>query len=165
MTEWTFDFDWSKPPLSLNYRMHHMQAAKLTKEIRGLICTRAAHLPVMRRCEVSLTWFVNTRTRRDDENPVPTLKALCDGIVDAGIVPDDTNEFMKKLMPVIVYRRGEPASMRLTIRDIGEENDYPGNRPAVSSRGLLLASYARNCVEVRLRADSKAQVDRIGLRS
>lgn len=120
-TEWDFDFDWTKPPLSLNYRMHHMQAAKLTKEIRGLICHLARHLPDMGRCEVTLTWFVNTRTKRDDENPVPTLKALCDGLVDAGIVPDDTNQYMKKNMPVIEYRKGQPAMMRLNVRDIGEE--------------------------------------------
>lgn len=119
--EWSFDFDWTKPPLSLNYRMHHMQAAKLTKEIRRLIHSLARDIPDLQRCEVTLTWFVNTRTRRDDENPVPTLKALCDGLVDAEIVPDDTNEFMVKNMPVIVYRKGQPASMRLTVRDIGEE--------------------------------------------
>lgn len=99
-----FEFPWPKPPLSLNYRMHHMQAAKLTKEIRGLMHARARKLPQMERCRVELVWYVNTKTRRDDENPVPTLKALCDGLVDAEVVPDDTAEFMVKLMPRIEYR-------------------------------------------------------------
>lgn len=120
MGEWSFDFDWPKPPLSLNYRMHHMQAAKLTKEIRGRMESEASNLPVMGRCEVTLTWFVNTRTRRDDENPVPTLKALCDGLVDAGIVPDDTNQYMVKHLPRIVYRPKVPASFSLTVLDISE---------------------------------------------
>lgn len=125
MSEWSFDFDWSKPPLSLNYRMHHMQAAKITRELRTLMCAKARHLPDMTRCEVTLTWFVNTRTRRDDENPVPTLKALCDGLVDAEVVPDDTNEFMVKHLPRIVYRPKVAAGFRLTVRDIsgGGESD------------------------------------------
>ena len=37
---------------------------------------------------------------------MPTLKALCDGIVDAGIVKDDAPTFMVKDMPVL----HEPAS-------------------------------------------------------
>ena len=121
--EWHFDFDWSKPPLSLNYRMHYLQAAKITKELRGLSCALAIEqgIPTLQRCEVVLTWFVKDQRKRDDENPVPTLKALCDGLPDAGVVLDDTNRFMVKHMPVIEYRKGQPASMRLTIRDIGEE--------------------------------------------
>lgn len=120
MSEWRFDFPWSKPPLSLNYRMHHMQAANLVKQIRSEMHARARVIPELSRCEVVLTWFVKDRRKRDDENPVPTLKALCDGLVDAEVVPDDTSEFMVKRMPVIVYRPGVPASMRFTVKDIGE---------------------------------------------
>lgn len=118
-----FVFPWSKPPLSLNYRMHRMQAANLTKEIRGLMHAKARHLPEMARCRVELVWYVNTRTRRDDENPVPTLKALCDGLVDAELVPDDTHEFMVKLMPRIVYRPKKEgfACMVLRVEEIARE--------------------------------------------
>jgi hypothetical protein len=31
------------------------------------------------------------------------LKALCDGLVDAEVVPDDVPEYMQKLMPAIRY--------------------------------------------------------------
>ena len=64
---------------------------------------KARHIPFMTRCEVSLVWYVNDRRRRDDENPVATLKALCDGLVDAEVVEDDTALFMLKHMPRIVY--------------------------------------------------------------
>lgn len=116
-----FDFPWPKPPLSLNYRMHHMQAANIVKQVRCEIADRAAGLPVMERCRVELEWVVNTRAKRDDENPVPTLKALCDGLVDAGIVPDDTNEYMVKLMPFIRYqpKQDGAAHMVLRVTDIG----------------------------------------------
>ena len=99
----TFRFEWTKAPLSLNYRMHRMAEAKIVKELRTMMHVKARHIPFMDRCEVSLVWYVNDRRRRDDENPVATLKALCDGLVDAEVVEDDTAEFMLKHMPRIVY--------------------------------------------------------------
>lgn len=82
-------------------------------------------LPAGTRVSVGLVWVVPDKRRRDAENPVPTLKALCDGLVDAGLVPDDTPEFMEKLMPVIVYVKGE-LRVELTLEvleTIGETND------------------------------------------
>ena len=99
----TFRFEWTKAPLSLNYRLHRMAEAKVVKELRSMMQAKARHIPFMTRCEVSLTWYVNDRRRRDDENPVATLKALCDGLVDAEVVADDTAEFMVKHMPRIIY--------------------------------------------------------------
>ena len=99
----TFRFEWTKAPLSLNYRMHRMAEAKIVKELRTMMHVKARHIPNMERVEVALVWFVNTRTRRDNENPIPTLKALCDGLVDADVVDDDTDVFMRKLMPEIRY--------------------------------------------------------------
>ena len=118
-----FEFPWSKPPLSLNYRMHRMQAANLTKEIRGLMHAKARHLPDMGRCVVELEWFVNTRTKRDSENPISTFKAMCDGLVDAEIVPDDTPRYMVKLMPRITFRpKSEgPPCMVLRIAEIPDD--------------------------------------------
>jgi len=101
--ETTFTFDWVKAPLSLNYRMHRMQEAKITKEIRALMHASGRRIPTMDRCKVELVWWVNTKHRRDEENIVPVLKALCDGLVDAEVVTDDTPEFMVKMMPAIRY--------------------------------------------------------------
>jgi len=117
----TFRFDWPKPPLSLNQRLHHMAKAKIVSQLRSEMHARARHIPDLGRCEVRLTWFVNTKARRDDENPVPTLKALCDGLVDAEVVEDDTNEFMVKHMPEIryVHKSIAPAHFEFEVRQIG----------------------------------------------
>ena len=116
----TFRFDWTTPPLSLNQRLHHMVKAKITKEVRSLMHAQARGIPPLERCEVRMVWFVNTKARRDDENPVLTLKALCDGIVDAEVVEDDTFEFMVKHMPRICYipKRVDVAHIELTITEI-----------------------------------------------
>ncbi|GAA1788168.1 hypothetical protein [Agromyces lapidis] len=114
----TFEFEWTKPPLSLNYRMHRMQEAKIVKEVRTLMHASARHMPDLGRCEVRLVWFVKDRRRRDDENPVSTLKALCDGLVDAEVVPDDTHEYMVKHMPEIRYVPGCTPHFEFTVTEI-----------------------------------------------
>ena len=113
-------FEHTRPPISLNDRLHHMAKAKLTAAMR-LEAAEAAHrIPDLGRCEVTLTWYVTDKRRRDNENPVASLKAWCDGIVDAGVVADDTEEFMVKNMPRIVWidKKTDVAHMELTIRKI-----------------------------------------------
>lgn len=91
------------PPLTANQRMHWRQKAAVTKTVRTTTSLLANRFPALARCEVTLTWYVNDRRRRDADNLFPTLKAACDGLVDAGIVSDDTPDLMIKHMPVIVY--------------------------------------------------------------
>lgn len=115
-------FDWASPPLTANQRLHWARKARLTSDVRS-----AAYLAFLAkwadngeygRVEVNLTWFVKDKRRRDVDNIVPTLKALCDGLVDAGIVPDDTPEYMVKRMPEIRFDPTEPAHFLLEVREI-----------------------------------------------
>lgn len=97
------EFPWTSPPLTANQRHHWARKSRITAAVRDTARYAAWRLPALARCEVTLTWYVNTKHRRDADNIVPTLKALCDGLVDAGVVIDDTPDLMKKLMPVITY--------------------------------------------------------------
>lgn len=113
---------WARPPLTSNQRLHWRKKADITREIRQWagILFRAVEFeghPV----EVELTWFVPDKRRRDEDNLVPTLKALCDGLVDAGVVPDDTPAYMRKNMPRIIHNPSQPARLVLTLR--GGSND------------------------------------------
>ncbi len=101
MTAYTFP--WASPPLTSNQRMHWARKAKITAQVRDTAALACRRFGPAERVEVSLSWIVRTKHRRDADNIVPTLKALCDGLVDAGIVPDDTPEYMVKRMPVIEY--------------------------------------------------------------
>lgn len=116
----TFTFDWEKAPLSLNYRLNRYAEAKIVKEIRSLMQELAFNIPFLGQCHVSLVWVVKTRGKRDDENIVPVLKALCDGLVDAGVVEDDTRQFMKKDMPEIRYEKGATAHFEFTVKEVRE---------------------------------------------
>lgn len=115
--QWTLDLPYERPPLNANQRMHWAKKAALTKQVRAAsrILARNAHIPTCNRVRVTLTWFVRTTTLRDADNVVPTLKALCDGLVDAEVVLDDVPAYMEKVMPVITYRPKQPAAMQLLI--------------------------------------------------
>lgn len=101
----TFTFEWATAPLSMNQRLHHIVKAKLTAELRSLMHAAARHIPDLGRCEVRLVWFVNTRR-------------LCDGLVDAEVVEDDTREFMVKHMPEIRYVKGCTPHFEFTVTEL-----------------------------------------------
>lgn len=90
----------------MNQRLHWARKARETKDIRRAAFLLSRHIPDLDKCGVRMIWTVPDRRRRDAENTMPTLKALCDGLVDAEIVPDDTPEFMAKEMTEIVYVKG-----------------------------------------------------------
>ena len=115
--EWTLRLPWNKPPLNLNDRTHWRTKAATTKGVRDAAQLLAAGIighatgPI----EVTLTYYPRDNRRRDADNLVATLKALCDGLVDAGITPDDTPEHMVKHMPIIGRADGDPR-LELTVR-------------------------------------------------
>lgn len=109
-------------PLSLNdspsmSRGARMGRANLIKQIREdttWLC-KAGRVPTCQRVRVTLICEPadlnakghRSRPRRDPINLTPTLKVVQDGIVDAGVVPDDTPKYMESPMPVYdVPKRG-----------------------------------------------------------
>lgn len=117
---WLITFPYERPPLTANQRMHWRKKAQVTKAVRKLTKLSAGHIPTLQQCRVQLVWLVLDSRRRDVDNVVTTLKAMCDGLVDAGIVPDDTPDYMAKLMPVIhkVDREFGPAKLQLVIEEM-----------------------------------------------
>lgn len=109
-------FEYRVPPLSLNQRLHHFEKARITREVREATVLLARRIPALGSCEVTLTWFVIDRRKRDAENPVPTLKAMCDGLVDQGVVVDDTPQYMVKHMPIIQWIDKATDSAHMVLR-------------------------------------------------
>lgn len=117
----TFRFDWTKAPLSANMRFKHWaQEAALVKYLRATMHAYCRLTPDLNKCEVQLTWVVTTKGRRDVDNLYPLLKALCDGIVDAEVVPDDTPEYMVKHAPQILWidKAVDVPHFEFTIKEI-----------------------------------------------
>jgi crossover junction endodeoxyribonuclease RusA len=100
------ELPWTSPPLSLNHRRHWRAHAKKAAMLRETACLLAKQQRLhlggpYPHIEVTLHYVPRDRRVRDTENPIPTLKALADGLVDAGVVVDDDPTHMTKHMPVI----------------------------------------------------------------
>lgn len=92
---------WNKPPLTMNGREHWSKRAQITRQIRTASRYLCNGLGAVEAVQVTLTYYPKDRRVRDADNLIATYKPVCDGIVDAGIVPDDDPAHMVKVMPVI----------------------------------------------------------------
>jgi len=102
--EYRLRMPWPRPPLSANDRRHRMARAKLVAQVRreaGWV-VKGARIPACARVTIGLVYVPAISRRRDGgENYADTLKAAIDGLVDAGVVLDDTPEYVIRLMPVV----------------------------------------------------------------
>lgn len=108
-------------PMSLNHRQHHMVKAKKVREVRdaAALLAKAAKIPACRKVRVTLIYAPRDARRRDSLNLVPTLKACEDGLVDAGVVPDDTPIYLESTMPLIdAPEKGQPGALHLLVERI-----------------------------------------------
>ncbi len=111
-------------PLTMNQRMHWAQKAKMTASWRqaGLYATGFGQRMngVVRELPRSVVQLVlpvrSVKIRRDPHNWYPTVKAVVDGLVDAGLWPDDTPEYVMTIEPAFkqggdvdihIWERGE----------------------------------------------------------
>jgi crossover junction endodeoxyribonuclease RusA len=100
--EWRIDLPLTRP-LSMNDREHWAVKAKRVKALRRAVelLVRTKQVPPCPRLQIALHYTPRDARRRDSTNLVATLKACEDGIVDAGVIPDDTPRYVTSLMPVI----------------------------------------------------------------
>ena len=87
--------------LSMNDRLHWRERHKRTAIWRAVTWATACEDGLRKQqqppCFVRVTFPVRDNRRRDADNPAPTVKAIVDGLVDAGVWPDDTPEWVETL--------------------------------------------------------------------
>lgn len=107
MTVMSIEFEQPARTLSMNDRVHWRVRARLTRAWRHAAqmaaCAQLGSSPSKRSrpaCEVRVDFPVRAvGARRDPHNLAPTVKACIDGLVDAGVWPDDTDEFVVVIDP------------------------------------------------------------------
>lgn len=57
-------FDYRRPPLTANQRIHWRRKAEITAAVRTATMLNARRIPNLTRCEVALTWYVTDQRRR-----------------------------------------------------------------------------------------------------
>lgn len=117
---WTYDLRFAKP-LTLNgSRRNHFAHARAVKSLRW--CSRIgateAGIPPCRRVAVELHYAPRDQRRRDPMNLVASLKPIEDGVVDAGVIPDDTPEFSEPTVPVIDEPTGKLGRLYVVVREL-----------------------------------------------
>jgi crossover junction endodeoxyribonuclease RusA len=118
---WTLDLPHGLPPLTLNgQRGQHFARARKVKVFRTAINAEARRqqVPPLARVAVELHYAPRDRRRRDPMNLVATLKPCEDGVVDAGVIPDDTPQYSEPTVPVIDPPTGEPGRLYVVLREL-----------------------------------------------
>ena len=107
--------------LTMNQRLHWAAKAKLSRAWRDAARHAAfdrpeleaefddGHLPPS---IVTVHLPVKGNRRRDPHNWFPTIKPIVDGLVDAGLWPDDTPEWVRCMEPVLVVN-GDTVTVEL----------------------------------------------------
>lgn len=109
-------------PWSINERLSYRARARLTREWRGMTKIHALSWRNTHRSEwnrhkdrpalVCVTLPFDSTRRRDPHNYTSTVvKAVIDGLVDAGLWPDDTPQWVTVADPVIAV--GHTVSVRI----------------------------------------------------
>lgn len=113
------EFSFRRPDrlINMNDRDHWSIKGVKVKTWRHAAWVAAlAHVPQKDRplspCLVSVRLPVTDSRRRDPANFTATIKPIVDGMVDAGVWPDDTPEYVKTEEPT--FGRGQLVVVRLT---------------------------------------------------
>ncbi|GAA0057887.1 hypothetical protein GE023_005175 [Streptococcus canis] len=91
--------------INSNDRFHPQIKAKMTKRIRAFaywytlqeMDKERAKFSPSNPCEVTVTVYSPTKSRLDPPNLYPTVKAIVDGMTDAGIWVDDNHKIIKSM--------------------------------------------------------------------
>ena len=98
-------------PLSLNDRMHWAALHRAQKAIKAAVMVAASmeRIPLaLDHVNTRLEWTPKVKRTRDGDNPVPTEKAAVDALVRAGIIADDSPEYVTR----------HPVLIRPAVRDL-----------------------------------------------
>lgn len=117
----TFEFYPPYEPWSLNMERtkHWSWRAKRARDYRfaAMVAARNAGIGPQPASTVRVELpFAKASSRRDPSNYLPAVKAIVDGLVDAGLWPDDTGEYVSVSEPVLV--RAERVVVYLSPRPL-----------------------------------------------
>jgi crossover junction endodeoxyribonuclease RusA len=96
MSVWTLVIPQPDVWINANHRLHWAVKARRTLAWRGAACllARHAHLPHLDRARIECSLRFTDARKRDVGNLHPTAKAIVDGLVDYGLLPDDDDSHL-----------------------------------------------------------------------
>lgn len=129
MKEYTIVFQQPNKPLSLNqiYTMHwavrkrHFApwATELKIAYSKLIAREVIPLGAM---DLEFTFTFNKNARRDPHNYIGTVKKLIDVLIDEGLAPDDTHEWISVAEPILRIDKDNLCLIKIRMREENDDN-------------------------------------------
>jgi hypothetical protein len=128
--EYLIVFEQPNKPLSLNqiYTMHwavrkrHFNPWVIALRIAySKMLAREIELPVGA-MNLEFTFTFEKNARRDPHNYIGTVKKLVDVLVDEGLVPDDTHEWISVAEPILRIDKDNLCLIKIRMRDENDDN-------------------------------------------
>jgi crossover junction endodeoxyribonuclease RusA len=107
--------------MSANDRMHWAEKARRTRQLRAL--TNWERLPRLGTTHVAAFIGYPRNGKADPANAAPTVKALIDGMVDAGVWPDDDSTYV--IGPTYLRDKASGQAGVHTVRLVLTAQDIP----------------------------------------
>ena len=113
---YTLEIPLTPPSINL-YQHFHWARKRLVKQewtewVWALVNQQGRKLKGCKQVHVSATIYFPRGARRDPQNYAATLyKFLDDGLVQAGVIPDDTAEYISHDEPVLTVDEHGPATL------------------------------------------------------
>lgn len=83
--------------LNANQRYHWSKKAVITSHLRHIAHDQARGKPRIEKAKIRAVYYAPDNRRRDVSNLFPSVKAAVDGIVDAGVLADDSDRYVVSL--------------------------------------------------------------------
>lgn len=100
MSEWTLRYNERPWTTNAERTWHHMKRAEIVKTWRNayFYLTKEAGIPKLDCIDVEATPYLNGPGRNQDVAACnPAVKAALDGMVDAGVLPDDSPTYVRSI--------------------------------------------------------------------
>jgi crossover junction endodeoxyribonuclease RusA len=113
---WTVELPFQLPR-SLNDRRGFWAEAKSRAQWleAAVAALETEHIPPCKLVRVRLHYYPKADRRRDPDNLVASYKPCVDATVVLGIVPDDTQEYVERVWPVIMPKVKDAPRGRFTL--------------------------------------------------
>jgi len=106
--------------LNPNQRLHHMQLYRAKRDSKqeaiALVLQQGSPAVPYERANITVTWVAKDKRRRDFDNLFASLKATIDGLVEAGLIMDDSAAHVSYTLR---YERGDTDNTIIEVEEIG----------------------------------------------
>jgi Holliday junction resolvase RusA-like endonuclease len=108
------------PLLNANGREHWSKRATLVSTIRMTARNLSSHIPRLDKVKIRAIYYAPNNRRRDMSNLFPSVKSAVDGLVDSGVLKDDSDRYVVSLEML----RGEGivagGQLIIEVEDVGD---------------------------------------------